>query len=139
MDDVAKIVLSMDSVIGIDLKEKIFGKSSSLVKLEHDGKIISPQSLIRVFDGFALLQNYVIADDMVNFFVKEFNLILELENQQSKARKQKLLSQGYRVVHFKQQMKWEVFLNRLLHGLFKSNGAMISEPQSVGLGMPVRD
>jgi len=47
LDDVGKVVLGMDSVIGIDLKEQIFGKYSSLDKLEHAGKIEWPQSLAR--------------------------------------------------------------------------------------------
>ena len=119
MDDVGKIVLGMDSVIGIDLKEQIFGKSSSLNKLKPAGKIIWLQSLSRIFAGFTLLQDYVIAGNAVNFFVQEFNLILEFDNKQSKARKPFLLSQGYRVVHFNPQ--WEVFLNRLWCSLFKEN------------------
>ena len=48
MDDVGKIVLGMDSVIGIDLKEQIFGKSSSLVWLD-DGWIVWPESLHKGF------------------------------------------------------------------------------------------
>jgi len=56
--------------------------------------------------------------------VEEFNLILELENKQSKARKPLLFGQGYRVVHFKQD--WEIFLQRLWYSLFKENdGKMI--------------
>jgi len=124
LDDVGKIVLGMDSVIGIDLKEQIFGKHSSLDKLEHDGKIKWPQSLARVFAGFTLQQDCVIAGNTVNFVVEEFNLILEFENKQSVARKPLLLSQGYHVVHFKQS--WETFLNRLWQSLFKKNNAKVT-------------
>jgi len=114
--DVVKIVLSMDSVIGIDLKEQIFGKQSSLTKLKH--KINWSQSLARVFAGFDFYENYVIAGQKVFFFVKTFNLILELETQQSLARKQHLQDQSYHVVHFMQQMEWEVLFNRILRTLF---------------------
>ena len=99
MDDVGKVVLGMDSVIGIDLKEQIFGKSSSLVWLD-DGWIVWPESLVRVFAGFALVQDFVVGGNVVDFFVEEFGLVLEFENWQSKVRKQLLLSQGYRVVLF---------------------------------------
>jgi len=115
LDDVGKIVLGMDSVIGIDLKEQIFGKHSSLDKLTRVGEIEWPQSLARVFTGFTLQPECVIAGNTVNFVVKEFNLILEFENKQSVARKPLLLSQGYHVVHFKQQ--WEIFLNRLWYSI----------------------
>jgi len=71
LDDVGKIVLGMDSVIGIGLKEQIFGKPSSLTKLEHDGKIEWPQSLARVFAGFTLQQDCVIAGNTVDFFVEK--------------------------------------------------------------------
>ncbi len=121
LEDVGKIVLAMDSVIGIELKEQIFGTHSSLALLKPAGKIKWPQSLPRVFAGFNLQQNCVIAGHAVDFFVDKFLLVLEFENKQSVARKQFLLSQDYRVVHFKPEMEWEIFLQRLWHSLFKTN------------------
>jgi len=71
------------------------------------------------------VQDCVVGGNVVDFFVEEFGLVLEFENRQSKARKQFLLSQGYRVVLFKQQMKWEVFLNRLWHSLFVVDDVLV--------------
>jgi very-short-patch-repair endonuclease len=115
MDDVGKIVLGMDSVIGIDLKEQIFGSNNSLAKLEDKQGREWHKSLAKAFAGFTLHQDYPIGGGYkVDFFVEELNLVLEFENGQSVA-KEDFISQRYNLVHFHHQIDWETLLNRILH------------------------
>jgi len=76
--DVGTIAVGMDSVIGIGLKEKMFGSVSSLVKLNTKGEIEWQQVLAEIFAGLGFHHNYTVGKKYrVDFFIKKLNLILE--------------------------------------------------------------
>ncbi len=115
LDDVGKIVLGMDSIIGIDLKQQIFGSSNSLTKLADKQGRDWPKSLARVFAGFTFYTDYPIGGGYTaKFFVKELNLVLEFENGHSAAKEQ-FICQHYALVYFHHQVDWETLLNGILH------------------------
>ena len=113
LDDVGKIVLGMDSVIGIDLKQQIFGDGNSLALLKDKQGREWSKTLARVFAGFTFHQNYPIAEYQVDFFVEELNLVLEFDNGQSVAKEQ-FICQHYGLVRFHHQIEWEILLNGIL-------------------------
>ncbi len=77
VQDVGTIALGMDSVVGIGLKEQMFGSVSSLAKFDTKGEIEWQQVLTEIFAGFSFFHNYMIGKYKVDFFVKELNLVLE--------------------------------------------------------------
>ncbi len=77
IQDVGTIALGMDSVVGIGLKEKMFGSVSRLASFETKGEIEWQQVLAEIFAGFSFYHNYQIGPYRVDFYVKELNLILE--------------------------------------------------------------
>ena len=77
LEDVGKIVLGMDSVIGIELKKQVFGSISSLAKLDTKGEIEWQQVLSQVFENLGFHHNYQMGKYKVDFFIKDLNLVLE--------------------------------------------------------------
>ncbi|MBE9562676.1 MAG: hypothetical protein IMF12_07430, partial [Proteobacteria bacterium] len=86
MEDVGKIVLGIDSVVGLELKQKVFGDVEDLPEENIDWQ----EALPKVFDGFNLKQNYVIGKYTVDYFVEELQLVLELGRDDDKQREQYL-------------------------------------------------
>jgi very-short-patch-repair endonuclease len=127
LDDVGKIVLAMDSVIGIDLKKQIFGSGSSLTELEEKKGREWPKTLAKVFAGFSFHQNYFIGEYRVDFVVEELKLVLEFEKGQP-ASKEQFISQHYGLIRFPHLVGWETLLNGILHAqvgtVIKLNGAV---------------
>jgi hypothetical protein len=77
VQNVGTIALGMDSVVGIGLKEKMFGSVSRLASFETKGEIEWQQVLAEIFAGLSFYHNYQIGSYRVDFYVKELNLILE--------------------------------------------------------------
>ncbi len=69
--DAGRIALGMDSVVGIGLKEKMFGHVSSLAKLDTKGEIEWQQILAEIFAGFSFYHNYQMGRYRVDFYVFE--------------------------------------------------------------------
>jgi hypothetical protein len=69
LDDVTKIALGMDSIVGIELKKKVFGQVGSFVKPDTKEEIQWREILSKVFEGFDLRFNYPIGPYKVDFFV----------------------------------------------------------------------
>jgi len=121
MDDVTKIALGMDSVIGIELKKKVFGQVGSFVKPETSAEIQWRNVLSKVFEGFDLRFNYPIGPYKVDFFVAKLMLVLECNgychryynDQQEKAR-EKLITQRYSLVRFHHKVSLETLFNGIL-------------------------
>jgi len=122
IEDVSKIALGMDSVIGIDLKKKVFGKVSSLAKQETKGEIEWLEVLTKVFAGFGLHHNYPIGKYKVDFFVEKLMLVLECNgydnhiyyDTKKETEREKFISQRYSVVRFHHQTDWETLVNGIL-------------------------
>lgn len=123
LKDVGTIALGMDSVIGIELKEKMFGSVSSLAKFETKGEIEWQKVLGKVFAGFGFHHNYTLNGYRVDFYVEELNLICECNgydnhihyNQTQEREREKYLNKNYRVVRFHHLTDLETLVNGILH------------------------
>ncbi|MCK5876989.1 MAG: hypothetical protein KAG43_05085 [Candidatus Marithrix sp.] len=100
MEDVGKIVLGIDSVVGLELKQKIFGEVEEL----SEEKIDWQEALPKMFDGFNLQQNYVVGKYTVDYFVEE--LVLEFGQSKDKQREQ-FVKQKYSLVSFQSNVDCE--------------------------------
>jgi len=123
LKDVGTIALGMDSVIGIELKEKMFGSVSSLAKFETKGEIEWQKVLGKIFAGFGFHHNYTINGYRVDFYVDELNLICECNgydnhihyNQTQEKEREDFLNKNYRVVRFHHLTDLETLVNGILH------------------------
>jgi len=123
LKDVGTIALGMDSVIGIELKEKMFGSVSSLAKFETKGEIEWQKVLGKIFAGFGFHHNYTINGYRVDFYVDELNLICECNgydnnihyNQTQEKQREEYLNKNYRVVRFHHLTDLETLVNGILH------------------------
>jgi very-short-patch-repair endonuclease len=121
MDDVSKIALGMDSVVGIELKKKVFGQIGSFVKQETSAEIQWREVLSKVFEGFDLHFNYPIDSYKVDFFVAKLLLVLECngychryyDEAEEKVR-EKLITQRYSLVRFHHFVSLETLFNGIL-------------------------
>jgi hypothetical protein len=77
LDEVTKIALGMDSVVGIELKKKVFGEIGSFAKPSTSLEVQWREVLSNVFEGFDLRFNYPIGSYKVDFFVAKLMLVLE--------------------------------------------------------------
>ena len=121
IDDVTKVVLGMDSVIGLQLKQQMFGQVGPFVKPQTAVETQWQEVLSKVFNGFDLRMNYPIGPYKVDFFVAKLMLVLECNGychkfydfKQEKAREE-LIIQKYALVRFHHQVAWETLVNGIL-------------------------
>jgi very-short-patch-repair endonuclease len=121
LDDVTKIALGMDSVVGIELKKKVFGEIGSFAKPSTSLEVQWREVLSNVFDGFDLHFNYPIGSYKVDFFVAKLMLVLECngychryyDDEQEKLR-EKLITQKYSLVRFHHKINLETLFNGIL-------------------------
>ncbi|MEN8215511.1 MAG: DUF559 domain-containing protein [Pseudomonadota bacterium] len=122
LDDVTKIALGMDSVVGIELKKKVFGQVGSFVKDATTKEEIQWREVLsKVFEGFDLRFNYPIGPYKVDFFVTKLMLVLECngychryyDDKQEKVR-EKLITQKYSLVRFHHKVSLETLFNGIL-------------------------
>jgi very-short-patch-repair endonuclease len=121
LDDVTKIALGMDSVVGIELKKQVFGQIGSFAKPETSTEVQWQKVLSSVFEGFDLRFNYPIGPYKVDFFVAKLMLVLECNGychryydpKQEKER-EKLITQKYSLVRFHHQVSLETLFNGIL-------------------------
>ncbi|MDM8564139.1 DUF559 domain-containing protein [Candidatus Halobeggiatoa sp. HSG11] len=122
LEDVSKIALGMDSVIGIELKKQAFGNIGTIVKPNTKGEIEWQQVLAKVFKGFGFQHNYTIGKYRVDFFVKDLMLVLECngyDNHQNydqieEAQREKYLTRNYNIVRFHHKIGLEALFNGIL-------------------------
>ncbi|MDM8565745.1 DUF559 domain-containing protein [Candidatus Halobeggiatoa sp. HSG11] len=122
LEAVSKIVLGMDSVVGIELKKQIFGNAGTLVRTDTKGEIEWQQVLAQVFDGFGFCHNYCFGSYRVDFFIKDLKLILECNgydnhryyNQEEEREREQLLKQNYSIIRFHHKITLEQLFNGIL-------------------------
>lgn len=121
LDDVTKIALGMDSVIGIELKKQVFGQIGSFVKPETSAEVQWQKVLAKVFEGFDLHFNYPIGPYKVDFFVAKLMLVLECNgychryyDPQQEKQREKLITRKYSLVRFHHQVNLETLFNGIL-------------------------
>ncbi len=142
LDDVTKIALGMDSVIGIELKKQVFGQIGSFAKPETSSEVQWQKVLSSVFQGFDLHFNYPIGPYKVDFFVAKLMLVLECNGYchryydatQEKER-EKLITQRYSLVRFHHQISLETLFNGILQA---KPGTMVKlyDLEQLGQEMP---
>ncbi|MCK5876868.1 MAG: DUF559 domain-containing protein [Candidatus Marithrix sp.] len=123
LQDVGTIALGMDSVVGISLKEQMFGSVSSLAKLDTKGEIEWQQVLTEIFTGFSFYHNYMIGKYKVDFYVKELNLVLECNgydchatyDKKLEAERELFIDKNHRVVRFHHLVDLRTLFNGILH------------------------
>jgi len=121
LDEVTKIALGMDSVIGIELKKQVFGEIGSFVKPETSTEVQWQKVLSSVFEGFDLNFNYPIGPYKVDFFVAKLMLVLECNGYchryydvTEEKQREKLITQKYSLVRFHHQISLETLFNGIL-------------------------
>ena len=124
LEAVSKIVLGIDSVVGLELKKQIFGDVGTLLKTDTKGEIEWQQVLTQVFAGFGFHHNYSFGSYQVDFFIKDLKLILECNgydnhryyNQEDEIQREQLLKQNYSIIRFHHKIS----LERLFNGILKT-------------------
>ena len=122
LEDVGKLALNMDSVIGIELKKQIFGDIGTLAKLDTKGEIEWQKVLTQVFAGFSFHHNYTFGSYRADFFVEYLRIILECNgydnhryyNKQEEKEREQLLNQNYTIIRFHHQITLEQLFNGIL-------------------------
>jgi very-short-patch-repair endonuclease len=121
LDDVTKIALGLDSVIGIELKKQVFGEIGSFVKPDTSTEVQWQKVLSSVFEGFDLNFNYPIGPYKVDFFVAKLLLVLECNgychryyDPTEEKQREKLITQKYSLVRFHHQVSLETLFNGIL-------------------------
>ncbi|MDM8567624.1 DUF559 domain-containing protein [Candidatus Halobeggiatoa sp. HSG11] len=122
LEDVSKIALGMDSVIGIELKKQAFGHIGTIAKPDTKGEIEWQQVLSQVFEGFGFHHNYTIGSYRADFFVKDLRLILECNgydnhqyyDPQQEVQREQLLKQNYSILRFHHKITPEKLFNGIL-------------------------
>ncbi len=141
LNDVQKIALGMDTVVGMELKKKVFGQMGSFIKPNTSVEIQWREVLSQVFKGFDLQYNYPIGKYKVDFFVGELMLVLECnvychryyDPKQEKEREQ-LITQRYSLVRFHHKVSLETLFNGILQA---KSGTVIKlyDLENLGQGM----
>ncbi|WP_069469983.1 DUF559 domain-containing protein [Candidatus Marithrix sp. Canyon 246] len=142
LDDVTKIALGMDSVIGIKLKKQVFGQIGSFANPNTSVEVQWREVLSNVFQGFDLHFNYPIGPYKVDFFVAKLMLVLECngychryyDETEEKVR-EKLITQKYSLVRFHHKINLETLFNGILQA---KPGKMIKlyDLEKLGQQMP---
>jgi len=142
LDDVTKIALGMDSVIGIKLKKQVFGQIGSFANPNTSVEVQWREVLSNVFQGFDLRFNYPIGAYKVDFFVAKLMLVLECngychryyDETEEKVR-EKLITQKYSLVRFHHKINLETLFNGILQA---KPGKMIKlyDLEKLGQEMP---
>ncbi len=122
LEDVSKIALGMDSVIGIELKKQAFGHLGNIAKPDTKGEIEWQLVLAQVFEGFGFHHNYTIGSYRADFFVKDLRLILECNgydnhqyyDPQQESQRELLLKQNYSILRFHHKITPEKLFNGIL-------------------------
>jgi len=121
LDDVTKIALGMDSVIGIELKKKVFGQIGSFATPNTCAEVQWREVLSKVFEGFDLHFNYPIGQYKVDFFVAKLMLVLECNgyyhrysDAKQEKQREKLITRQYSLVRFHHKITLETLFNGIL-------------------------
>ena len=122
LEDVGKIVLGMDSVIGIELKKQVFGTVGTLAKLDTKGEIEWQHVLAQVFDNLGFHHNYQMGKYKVDFFIKDLNLVLECNgydnhiyyNEIEEKERENFITKNYSLVRFHHKIDWKTLMNGIL-------------------------
>jgi phage regulator Rha-like protein/very-short-patch-repair endonuclease len=123
MEDAAKIVIGMDTAIGIEIKRRMFGDVARLANLQPKDEIQWHNAFLRAFDGLGLCHNYQLEQYRVDFFVQDLMLALECNgyahryyDPEQEAVREKIITEkyGYKLVRFHHKASWQALMNAVL-------------------------
>jgi len=127
LKDVGTIALGMDSVIGIELKQKMFGSVSTLAKLNTKGEIEWKKELARIFATLGLRHHHKIGIYEADFYVPALNLVLECNGYDNhatydpvkEAEREEFISKKHRLVRFYHLIDWQTLVNGILRAILQ--------------------
>jgi len=127
LKDVGTIALGMDSVIGIELKQKMFGSVSTLAKFETKGEIEWKKELARVFADLGLLHHHKIGIYEIDFYVPALNLVLECNgydnhatyDKEKEAEREAVIIKKHRLVRFHHLIDLQTLVNGILRAILQ--------------------
>jgi very-short-patch-repair endonuclease len=123
MEDVAKIVMGMDTAIGIEIKKRVFGDVARFTNFQPKDEIQWHNAFCRAFDGLGLHHNYSIDQYKADFFVQDLMLVLECNgychryyNAEQETIREKVITEkyGYKLVRFHHKASWQALMNAIL-------------------------
>lgn len=138
MEDVARIAVGMDTAVGIQLKNKLFGQMGTLANLCPKGEIEWREFFSKIFANLGLYFNYSVGKYRADFFVADLGLCLECNgydahkyyDQQEEEQREKFISKKYALVRFHHKVKLEVLINGILQAK-QGNPIKLYEPEHI--------
>ncbi|KOR30949.1 hypothetical protein TI05_13220 [Achromatium sp. WMS3] len=146
MEEVTKIVLGMNTEVGIDFKNKFFGKiGAAFVKPQTTDEVQWRKTLSKIFRRFRLYFNYLIGKYRVDFFVAELNLVLECNgfshkyyNPEEEDKREQVITKQYALVRFAPEISLETLINGILQAkigtvirLYDDENVIILDTQNI--------
>jgi len=126
MEEVTKIVLGMDTAVGVDIKQKALGKMGDFFCPYPQEETNWERLFQEVFEGFGLKRHYSVGQYTVDFFISDFGLCLECNGFEHKyylkeyeAERQEYILTKYALVRFPHKIK----LEKLFHGILQARKA----------------
>jgi very-short-patch-repair endonuclease len=121
IDDAVKIALSMDSVVGIELKKDLFGQIGCFAQPYTSDEIQWEAIFSRMFTGFDFYHNYPMGKYRVDFFVPAFMLVLECNGYchrhyhlEKEKERERFIIQRHSLVRFDHGVSVEMVINGIL-------------------------
>ena len=121
IDDAVKIALSMDSVVGIELKKALFGQIGCFAQPYTSDEIQWEAIFSRMFTGFDFYHNYPMGKYRVDFFVPAFMLVLECNGYchrhyhlEKEKERERFIIQRHSLVRFDHGVSVEMVVNGIL-------------------------
>jgi very-short-patch-repair endonuclease len=121
IDDAVKIALSMDSVVGIELKKALFGQIGCFAQPYTSDEIQWEAIFSRMFTGFDFYHNYPMGKYRVDFFVPAFMLVLECNGYchrhyhlEKEKERERFIIQRHSLVRFDHGVSVEMVINGIL-------------------------
>jgi very-short-patch-repair endonuclease len=121
VDHAVKIILGMDSVPGIQLKEQLFGSIGIFAKPHTAQEIQWEAKLAETFEGFDFHHNYPIGPYRVDFFIGESKIVLECNgyehryyDEKRESEREGFITQEYSLIRFDHHVRLEKLINAIL-------------------------
>ncbi len=143
LDDVTKVALGMDSIMGMNLKRQLFGHVGPFIKLQTPVQTQWYESFTKIFANLGLNSNYQLGPYKVDFFVAKLLLVLECNGYchrhydvvQEKKR-EAFITKKYGLVRFHHAIDLETLVNGILQA---QPGKVIQlyDLQNLGQEMPL--
>ncbi|NUM33820.1 MAG: DUF559 domain-containing protein [Candidatus Brocadiae bacterium] len=121
LENAVKIILGMDTEIGIQIKRTLLGDAALLFSNSSKDEMQWKEIFDKVFEGLGLHHNYKIGTHKVDFFVESLNLCLECNgyshisyNPEYEAIREQYIAERHALVRFHHQISWQTLMNGIL-------------------------